>query len=153
MRLHWKAKGHVRELFPEKAFQVCSLSELRYGVQYSALTYMCMCMCMHMCATHTITRTVQCRFLPSTAHVGPSLFSQRWKTPWSAVLAELRDTVASPWVWIDVFCLNQTDGPEIARTLSTASTKSTLPRARVPRRWARERLDKSSLCPCVSTRH
>ena len=34
------------------------------------------------------------------------------------MLAELRDAVASPWVWIDAFCINQTDGPEIARTLN-----------------------------------
>ena len=112
VRLHWKGKGHLRDLFPESAFKTCSLAELRDGVHYSALTYMCA-----PAAVHRTPTAVGAKWRGPT-HRLPILAHARWKTPWAAILAELQKSVASQWIWIDAFCLNQTDGDQIAKTLN-----------------------------------
>ena len=130
VRLHWKAKGHVRELFPEEAFKVCSLSELCDGVQYSALTYMC--------ATHTLTRTAQRHPPPSTAHVAPSPFPQVE----DAVVGGARRAARrrrEP-LGVDRRLLPQPDRRPRNRSHAQLHRRDLRDRKRVPRRRARERL-------------
>ena len=130
VRLHWKAKGHVRELFPEEAFKVCSLSELCDGVQYSALTYMC--------ATHTLTRTAQRHPPPSTAHVAPSPFPQVEDAMVGGARRAARRR-REP-LGVDRRLLPQPDRRPRDRTHAQLYRRDLRDRERVPRRRARERL-------------